>query len=73
MNVLNAGYIKCFGILFVEVEKMFNATASVASLLMGVNAAAYSITGKQVVFSQTYLLFNASHPRVWITTFTFTK
>ncbi|XP_046375647.1 monocarboxylate transporter 5-like [Haliotis rufescens] len=44
MNVLNAGYIKCFGILFVEVEKMFNATASVASLLMGVNAAAYSIT-----------------------------
>ncbi|XP_046560596.1 monocarboxylate transporter 12-like [Haliotis rubra] len=44
MNVLNAGYIKCFGILFVEVEKTFNATASVASLLMGVNAAAYSVT-----------------------------
>ncbi|XP_067669858.1 monocarboxylate transporter 5-like [Haliotis asinina] len=43
MNVLNAGYIKCFGILFVEVEKKFNASASVASLLMGVNAAAYSV------------------------------
>ncbi|XP_046581644.1 monocarboxylate transporter 13-like [Haliotis rubra] len=43
VNTLMMGYIKCFGILFVEFINEFQASASMTSLVMGLTSASTSI------------------------------
>ncbi|XP_046359348.2 monocarboxylate transporter 14-like [Haliotis rufescens] len=43
VNTLMMGYIKCFGILFVEFIHEYNASASMTSLVMGLTSASTSI------------------------------